>query len=100
MLKLVKCSDSINSPIAADTLSNSLTHRNQELICSLDNLLDKAKSGDLTALIYVGRLRGEEKGLSVAGEYIQNQEIALQAFCMAHELIGDYLYRHFSQNKK
>lgn len=65
---------------------------NREVITILEGLLVKAKSGELTGLMYVVRLACEDHGVGVAGTYLTDLHSGLSAFCMVYGLLGEKLH--------
>ncbi len=67
---------------------------NDQLITILENLLVQARNGELTGLMYVVRLRGQDHGVGVAGHYLSDLHAGLSAFMLVYSLLGDSLYGH------
>ena len=97
MLKLVKNSFHLtdkNSCRVNDSSEKS-THTSDEksdqqhVITTLENLLNKAKVGNISGLMYVVATDGEDHGVGVAGEYLSNTHSGLAAFCLVYHLLGE-----------
>ena len=64
----------------------------ESLITILENLLVQARKGELTGLMYVVRLRGQDHGVGVSGHYLSDVRAGLSAFMLVYSLLGDSLY--------
>ncbi len=67
------------------------SHTNTHVITLLENLLAKARTGDITGVMYVVRLRGQDHGVGVAGHYVNDMNAGLAAFALVYSLLGDSL---------
>ncbi len=65
-----------------------------QVITILENLLVQARNGELTGLMYVVRLRGQDHGVGVAGHYLNDVRAGLSAFALVYGLLGDSLSAH------
>jgi len=102
MLKLIKNSFPLtdkNSCLAIES-KVSPTHTPDELsdqqhvINTLENLLKKAKVGNISGLMYVVATDGEDHGVGVAGEYLSNTHSGLAAFCLVYHLLGEEMKKN------
>lgn len=65
---------------------------NDQVIAILQNLLLQARTGELTGLMYVVRLRGQDHGVGVAGHYLTDLHSGLSAFALVYSLLGESLH--------
>jgi hypothetical protein len=105
MLKLVKNSFSLSDKKSSfsskvknstedEVCESSELSDQQHVISTLESLLQKAKDGDISGLMYVVATEGEDHGVGVAGEYLSNTHTGLAAFCLVYHLLGDEMKKN------
>ncbi len=62
-----------------------------QVIRILEALLLQAGAGELTGLMYVVRLRGQDQGVGVATHYLNDLQAGLSAFTLVYSLLGENL---------
>ena len=77
--------------------NNSDLTENAQVIAILESLLEKAKAGDVSGMMYVVNHKGENHGVGVAGDYLSDLQSGIAAFCLVYGLLGDNLRRHSQQ---
>ncbi len=64
---------------------------NRQVVEVLEGLLDKAKSGQLSGMMYVIRLESKDHGVGVCGSYLADLHSGLAAFCLVYGLLAEQI---------